>query len=92
LYLGDSGVIVNMLRGSVPLFVLVYGGLWFFLRFNLRDRGTAAWLWLWTCVFEVGFTPLQYFRFVGFLPFLIVCLNAVPAKAQVGKRPDQEVT
>jgi hypothetical protein len=79
LYLGDSGLVVNLLRGSVPLMVTVYGGLFLFLRFNLRRRATATWLWWVIVLFEVGFTPLQYFRFTAFVPFLVVYLNSVGA-------------
>ena len=90
--LGDSGLVVNLLRGSVPLLVAVYGGLWLFLRTNLDDRRSAAWLWVCVVLFEVGFTPLQYFRFLGFVPFLVVYLNSLaarvpPAGASLGARP-----
>lgn len=76
LYLGDSGLIVNLLRGSVPLLLAVYGGLWLFLRRNLADSRAATWIWACTLLFEIGFTPLQYFRFVGVLPLLVMFLNA----------------
>ena len=81
LYLGDSGVVVNLLRGSVPLLVAVYGGLWLFLRANLADRRAAVWIWVCTVLFEVGFTPLQYFRFVAFVPLLVVYLNSLEREA-----------
>ena len=54
LLLGDSGVVVNLLRGSVPLLVAVYLGLFLFLRFNLRDRRTAQWLWCVVVLFEIA--------------------------------------
>ena len=92
LYLGDSGLVVNLLRGSVPLLIAVYGGLWLFLRTNLDDRRSAMWLWVCIVLFEVGFTPLQYFRFLGFVPFMVVYLNTVslpvaPSGASLGARP-----
>ncbi len=92
LYLGDSGLVVNLLRGSVPLLIAVYGGLWLFLRTNLADRRSALWLWVCVVLFEVGFTPLQYFRFLGFVPLLVVYLNTVspqvaPNGASLGARP-----
>jgi hypothetical protein len=77
LYYGDSGLVVNMLRGSVPLVALVYGGLFLFLRSNLRPARVGGWIYVVTVAFEVGFTPLQYFRFVGFAPFMVVYLNAL---------------
>jgi hypothetical protein len=81
LYLGDSGIVVNLLRGSVLLVAAVYGGLWLFLVTNLHDRRTARWLWVWTLMFEIGFTPMMYFRFVAFVPFLVVYLNSIGARA-----------
>lgn len=77
LYLGDSGIIVNLLRGSVPLVFAVYAGLWLFLDANLRDRRSTLVVWLATLAFEVGFNPMMYFRFVAFVPFLVVFLNSV---------------
>lgn len=79
LYLGDSGLVVNLLRGSVPLLLAVYGGLWLFLRRNLDDSRAATWIWACTVLFEIGFTPLQYFRFVGVLPLFVVFLNSTTA-------------
>jgi len=84
LYLGDSGLIVNLLRGSVPLLIAVYGGLWLFLRTNLVNIRSAAWLWLAVVLFEIGFTPLQYFRFLGFVPFAVMYLNHIERRAQQG--------
>ncbi len=92
LYLGDSGLVMNLLRGSLPLLVAIYGGLWLFLRTNLDDRRSAQWLWVCVVLFEVGFTPLQYFRFLGFVPLMVVYLNTVsprvpPRGASLGARP-----
>ena len=61
-----------MVRGSLPLTIMVYGGLLVFLRSNLRSPGPAIAIWLAVMAFEVGFTPLQYFRFVGFVPLILV--------------------
>jgi hypothetical protein len=84
LFYGDSGMVLVMVRGSLPLVVLVYVGFWRFLDRNLRRRGDVLCLFLVTCAFEVGYTPLQLFRFTSFLPFLIVTLNALP---EPGDRP-----
>jgi hypothetical protein len=78
LFLGDSGYIVNMLRGSVPLTVMVYGGLLLFLRSNLQSPRAALAIWLAVMAFEVGFAPTQYFRFVGSLPLTLAFLNTLP--------------
>lgn len=82
LFLGDSGYIVNMVRGSLPLTIMVYGGLLVFLRSNLRSPGPAIAIWLAVMAFEVGFTPLQYFRFVGFVPLILVFLNSLPQPSE----------
>jgi hypothetical protein len=76
LYFGDSGVVVNLLRGGVPALLLVYGGLFAFFRRNVASRRVALWLWAVTTLFEIGFTPLQLYRFVAFAPFYVVCINA----------------
>lgn len=75
LYLGDSGVLLLLMRGSLPLLLAVYGGLFAFLQYNLRSRTVATWIFVVTLAFEVGFTPLQYHRFVGLLPLLVVGFN-----------------
>lgn len=82
LFLGDSGYIVNMVRGSLPLAFMVYGGLLLFLRSNLRSPSAALSIWLAVMAFEVGFTPLQYFRFVGFVPLIMAFLNGLPRAAE----------
>jgi hypothetical protein len=82
LYLGDSGVIVHLLRGSVPFLVAVYGGLFLFLRYNVASRSSAVWLWCVIALFEIGFTPLMYFRFVSFVPLLVVYLNSLESPAR----------
>ncbi|WP_396623783.1 hypothetical protein [Luteitalea sp.] len=87
LYLGDSGVVLLLMRGSVPLMLAVYGGLFAFLHYNLRSRAVATWIFIVTVAFEVGFTPLQYYRFVGLLPLLVVGFNAAltPARPAAGR-------
>lgn len=83
LFFGDSGQIEYMVRGSFILLFSIYGGLYFFLRHNLRSRRQAIFLFLTIFVAEIGFTHLKYFRLIGLLPFLIVYLNnlhTVPAR------------
>ena len=75
LFYGDSGFVLVMVRGSLPLLILVYLAYGRFLYRNLRTRGDAHCLFLVTCAFEVGYVPLQLFRFTSFLPFMIVYLN-----------------
>ena len=77
LYLGDCGIVVTLLRGGLPAALCVYFGLFAFFRRNVHGKGAAMWLWLVTTGFEIGFQPLQAFRFVGLLPLYVVCLNAL---------------
>ena len=84
LYLGDCGILVTLLRGGLPAVLCVYGGLFAFFKRNVRGATVAVWLWAITTAFEVGFQPLQSFRFVGILPLYVVCLNALLARRDVG--------
>jgi hypothetical protein len=73
----DSGLVEYLLRGSVILVFLVYGGLFFFLRRSLLSKVDANWLFLVILGFELGFTALTNFRALYLLPFLIVYLNGL---------------
>ena len=85
LFFGDSGFLVYLVRGS-PLMVLsVYCGLVLFLRRNLVARRDALVLFLVTIAFEVGFTPLLNWRFLGLLPFIVVSANSARS-GQVSSR------
>ena len=82
LYLGDSGVVLSLLRGSLPFTLFLYGG-WFALcAETLSSRAAALWLTVLTIGFEIGFTPLQYLRFVGFMP-LYFCVLESRLRAQL---------
>jgi hypothetical protein len=83
LYLGDSGPVEYLLRGSIPLLLLVYLGLYKFLRHNVRDRNYALALFIFFIGFETGYNTLPYFRTLYLLPFVAVYLN------QIG--PQQEI-
>jgi len=75
--LSDSGPVEYLLRGSVPLLVLVYLGLYRFLRFNLPLRKHALFLFLVIVAFEVGFSSLIYYRTFYLLPFFVIYLRHV---------------
>ncbi len=79
---GDSGAVVYVLRGGVLLLLAIYGGLLFFLKTNLESTAMAYWLFFIIAFFEIGFTPLTYFRFIAFLPFVIVYLNSIRSKTE----------
>ena len=68
LYAGDSGWVVNWLRGSLPIVVAIYGGLLAFLLWNLPVR-LAVGLWVVIFAAEIAILPLQYFRFQLLLTF-----------------------
>jgi hypothetical protein len=88
LYLADSGLIVSLLRGSWLLLIAVYAGLYGMFRGHV-SRATAVWLCLVIAAFELGFTPLQYFRFLAFVPFLAMYLGSLqPANAAAPKAID----
>lgn len=73
----DSGLLEYLLRGSIILVLLVYGGLFFFLKRSLIARSDAYWLFVVILAFELGFTSLTNFRALYLLPFLIVYLNGL---------------
>lgn len=73
----DSGMLENVTRGSVVLFLLIYGGLWFFLRRNLVERSDAYFLLGLILAFEIGFSSLTYTRTLFLLPFFVVFLNGL---------------
>ncbi|MDR7420165.1 MAG: hypothetical protein QN178_14780 [Armatimonadota bacterium] len=75
LYLGDSGLLMTWLRGSLPLVVAVYFGLLRFFLMNLASATMAVWLWVVVVAAEIALVPLQYFRFVALLPLTVVALN-----------------
>jgi hypothetical protein len=75
LFFGDSGPVEYYLRGSVVLVAAVYGGLFLFLRNNLRSARDARHLFAVIVLFELGLTALVNIRFLYLLPVLVVYLN-----------------
>jgi hypothetical protein len=75
LFFGDSGVIEYYLRGSLPLVLVIYGGLFAFLKTNLISRRDAWHIFIVFFLFEMGFTSLNDFHILYFLPVLVVYLN-----------------
>jgi hypothetical protein len=74
-FIGDSGTLEYILRGSVPLLLLIYIGLYRFLHHNLSLRRHALLLFLVIILFETGFELFDYFRTLYMLPFFVVYLN-----------------
>lgn len=87
LFYGDSGFVTYALRGSLALPVVIYLALYLWLRRNLVDHRVAVVLWAAIVAFEVGFTPLVFFRFVGMLPFLLIWWNEWQRLGQQPSRP-----
>lgn len=75
IYIVDSGPLEYLLRGSIPLLVLIYFGLYRFLRHNLASRTHALTLFLVIIAFETGFTALSYFRTAYLLTFFVIYLR-----------------
>ncbi|MGH9161293.1 MAG: hypothetical protein ACRD2X_15085 [Vicinamibacteraceae bacterium] len=84
LFYGDSGFIQFLLRGSLPLVLLVYGGLYGFLRSNLRSRTDVRWLYIVILAFDLGIVSLFSFRITSFLVFMIVYLNSLERSRSTG--------
>jgi hypothetical protein len=76
----DSGTVEYLVRGSVPLLVLVYLGLYQFLRHNLPSRVHVLTLFLAIVMFETGFTTLIYYRTACLLSFIVIWLNQIASK------------
>lgn len=77
----DSGPVEYMLRGSLPLLVAIYVGLFGFLENNLSDRRDLRVLFVATLLFELGFSILGYSRTLYLIPFFVVYLNGIQKAA-----------
>ncbi len=84
-FYGDNGPVEYLTRGSVPLLLAVYAGLWAFLFRGLRDRSHAWMLFGVTLAFEMGFTILNYHRYQYLLPFSVMYLNSLPQRLTSGR-------
>jgi hypothetical protein len=76
-FFADSGPVDYLMRGSFPLLIAVYAGLFVFLRRNLWSSRHAWILFLVYLGFEIGYSNLRYPRTVLFLPFMVIFLNGV---------------
>ena len=76
-YIVDSGPLEYLLRGSIPLLVLIYFGLYRFLRYNLTSTSHTLTLFLVIIAFETGFTAFTYFRTLYLLPFFVIYLKQI---------------
>jgi hypothetical protein len=83
----DSGTLEYVLRGSIPLLVLLYLGLYRFLRYNLRLWIHVLAIFLAIVIFETGFTVLVYYRTACLLPFIVIWLNQIESKPSPSMAP-----
>ncbi|HVB55251.1 MAG TPA: hypothetical protein VNE63_02315 [Candidatus Acidoferrales bacterium] len=85
LFIGDSGPVEYLLRGSVVLLVLMYVGLFRFLRRNLVRTSDLYVLFVAILAMELGFTSLTYVRMLYLLPVAVIYLNSL-------ERPEADAT
>jgi len=85
LFFVDSGPIEYMLRGSLPLVLLIYSGCVIFLTSNLRDKKDALVIIGAVFVFEIGFAILPFARMMFAFPFLIAYLNSLQSPSVQAK-------
>ena len=74
---GDSGPFEYLIRGSLFLLISIYGGLYYFLRTNMKSSKSAWLIFVVILLFELGIPTLTYFRFIYILPFVVVYLNGI---------------
>jgi hypothetical protein len=74
-FVGDSGPVEYLLRGSVPLLFLIYFGFYRFLRNNLALNAHCRLLFFSILAFEAGYSALDSSRTFFLLPFLVIYLN-----------------
>jgi hypothetical protein len=76
----DSGPFEYLLRGSLPLLVLMYFGLYRFLSHNLFSRNHFLTLFVAILLLESAITSLTYYRTACLLPFFVIWLNQIASK------------
>lgn len=79
LMLVDSGPLEYMLRGSVLLIILMYGGLWYFLRRNLLSYRDCCRFFAIIIATEMGFGVMTYIRTFCLFPAFVIYLNSQSA-------------
>jgi hypothetical protein len=76
---GDCGPVEYMLRGSLPLLLLMYGGFVYYLQRNVISRSHAVFFFVAVVIFELGITTLISLRALYLIPVFIVYLNSLTA-------------
>lgn len=73
----DSGYVEYLTRGTFLLVILIFAGLFLFLRNNLKSKNAAYSLFFIFLLFENGFSGLTYYRTIYLLPFIVLYLNHI---------------
>jgi hypothetical protein len=81
LFYGDSGFVEYVLRGSLPLLILMYAALWLFLARYVDSPRVRAGLFSCILLFETGYTMLTQPRAPGLL--ILLALTYVVSKQRV---------
>lgn len=77
LFFSDNGMVLYTLRGTVVLTILIYLGLYWFLRRNLEYNYQIYTLFFAFLLMDLAAPALTYFRTLFILPFLIVIIRKV---------------
>lgn len=77
LFYSDSGIMLYTLRGTVILTILIYVGLYMFLKRNIYHKYQVYILFLAVLLMDIGSPTLMYFRTLFIIPFIVVYLNAI---------------
>jgi hypothetical protein len=64
--------------------LLIYFGLYRFLRYNLTSTSHALTLFLVIIAFETGFTAFTYFRTLYLIPFFVIYLKQIAPDLNCG--------
>ena len=83
----DSGPVEYMLRGSVPLVILLYGGLFLYLHRNTLDKRDFYRLFAVLVAAEFGFSVLIYMRSFVLIPAFLMYLNSLSPEQEQSKSP-----
>lgn len=81
LFMVDSGPVEYILRGSLPLLLAIYVGLFGFFQQNLVAKRDLTVLLVAFLLFELGYSVLTYSRTLYLIPFFVVYLNGVQEAA-----------
>ena len=85
LFFSDSGMILYTLRGTIILTLLIYFGLYTFLKRNLKHKYHVLILFLAIFLMDLGSPALTYFRTLYLIPFVLVFLNSISTLEEEGK-------